>query len=93
MGVILLGTSRYVFSFLLAIPIVLEASTLKLAKAGCGFSGFEWLVLDTGSLVAFIVSIFAIKLLLNYIKKHDFNIFDYYRIILGIIVLAYFYSL
>ena len=93
-GAVLLGTSRYVateFSFFLAVPTMLGASALKLLKVGFAFSGFEWLLLATGSLVAFIVSVFAIKFLLDYIKKHDFKVFGYYRIVLGIIVLGYFY--
>lgn len=93
-GAVLLGTSRYVaaeFSFFLAVPTMLGASALKLLKAGFAFSGFEWIVLLTGCVVAFVVSIFAIKFLMDYIKKHDFKIFGYYRIILGIIVLGYFY--
>jgi undecaprenyl-diphosphatase len=92
-GAVLLGTSRYIaaeFSFFLAIPIMLGASALKLMKAGLGFSRLEWIALGTGSLVAFVVSIFAIKFLMDYIKKHDFKVFGYYRIILGIIVLGYF---
>ncbi|MBB6214395.1 undecaprenyl-diphosphatase [Anaerosolibacter carboniphilus] len=92
-GAVLLGTSRYIaaeFSFFLAIPIMLGASTLKLIKAGLGFNSLEWIALGTGSLVAFIVSIFAIKFLMDYIKKHDFKVFGYYRIVLGIIVLIYF---
>lgn len=95
-GAVLLGTSRYVaaeFSFFLAIPTMLGASALKLLKAGFVFSGFEWLVLLVGSVVAFVVSIFAIKFLMDYIKKHDFKVFGYYRIVLGIIVLGYFYLL
>jgi len=93
-GAMLLGTSKYVateFSFFMAIPTMLGASALKLIKAGFGFSGFEWLVLGVGSLVAYIVSIFAIKFLMDYIRKHDFKAFGYYRIILGFLVLAYFY--
>jgi undecaprenyl-diphosphatase len=95
-GAVLLGTSRYVateFSFFLAVPTMLGASALKLVKTGFDFSGFEWLVLATGSIVAFVVSILAIKFLLDYIKKHDFKAFGYYRIVLGIIVLAYFWFL
>ena len=95
-GAVLLGTSRYVateFSFFLAVPTMLGASALKLFKTGFDFTGFEWLVLATGSIVAFVVSILAIKFLLDYIKKHDFKVFGYYRIVLGIIVLAYFWFL
>ncbi|SCH05136.1 MULTISPECIES: undecaprenyl-diphosphate phosphatase [unclassified Romboutsia] len=93
-GAVLLGTSRFVateFSFFLAVPTMLGASALKLLKAGFSFSGFEWVLLATGSIVAFVVSVFAIKFLLDYIKKHDFKAFGYYRIVLGIIVLGYFY--
>lgn len=92
-GAILLGTSRYVaaeFSFFLAIPTMFGASALKLYKAGTALSGFEWLVLSAGFVTAFIVSIFAIKFLMDYIKKHDFKVFGYYRIVLGIIVFTYF---
>ncbi|MEG1312620.1 MAG: undecaprenyl-diphosphate phosphatase [Romboutsia sp.] len=93
-GAVLLGASRYVaaeFSFFLAIPTMLGASALKLVKSGFAFSGFEWIVLATGSIVAFVVSVFAIKFLMDYIKKHDFKVFGYYRIILGILVLSYFW--
>jgi len=95
-GAVLMGTSRFVateFSFFMAIPTMLGASALKLLKAGFAFSGFEWLILGVGSLVAYIVSILAIKFLMDYIRKHDFKAFGYYRIILGFIVLAYFYIL
>ena len=93
-GAVLLGTSRYVateFSFFLAIPTMLGASALKLVKAGFDFDGFEWTVLATGSIVAYLVSVFVIKFLLDYIRKHDFKVFGYYRIVLGIVVLAYFW--
>ena len=93
-GAVLLGTSRYIateFSFFLAVPTMLGASALKLVKTGFAFSGFEWLILVTGSIVAYIVSILAIKFLLDYIKKHDFKVFGYYRIVIGILVLAYFF--
>lgn len=92
-GAVLLGTSRYVaaeFSFFLAIPTMFGASALKLYKTGAALSGFEWLVLGAGFITAFIVSVFAIKFLIDYIKKHDFKAFGYYRIVLGIIVFAYF---
>lgn len=93
-GAVLLGTSRYVaaeFSFFLAIPTMLGASALKLLKAGFGFTGFEWLILGVGSVVAFVVSVVVIKFFMDYIKKHDFKVFGYYRIILGIVVLGYFF--
>lgn len=95
-GAVLLGCSRTVaaeFSFFLALPVMLGASALKLVKAGFSFSGLEWTVLGVGSLVAFLVSMFAIKFLISYIKRHDFKAFGYYRIVLGVIVLGYFYLL
>ncbi len=93
-GAVLLGTSRHIaaeFSFFLAIPVMIGASSVKLLKAWFGFSSLEWVALGVGSLVAFVVSIFAIKFLMDYIKKHDFKVFGYYRIVLGIAVLLYFY--
>ncbi|MGL5915593.1 MAG: undecaprenyl-diphosphate phosphatase [Culicoidibacterales bacterium] len=93
-GATLLGTSRHIateFSFFLAIPTMLGASALKLVKTGFDFSGMEWIVLGVGTLVSFLVSIFAIKFLLDYIRKHDFQVFGYYRIVLGIIILAFFF--
>ena len=92
-GAVILGPSRYIaaeFSFFLAVPTMLGATALKLFKAGLSFSSFEWIVLLTGSVVAFLVSIFAIKFLMDYIKKHDFKVFGYYRIVLGILVILYF---
>lgn len=93
-GAILIGASRYVaseFTFFLAIPVMLGASLLKILKFGLVFTASEAVVLGTGTLVAFFVSILAIKFLMGYIKKHDFKVFGWYRIILGIIVLAYFF--
>ena len=90
-GAILLGCSRYVaseFSFFMAIPAMVGASGYKLLKAGFGFTGTEWTIMVVGFVVAFLVSIVAIKFLLGYIKKHDFRVFGYYRIILGIILIA-----
>lgn len=92
-GALLLGTSKFVateFSFFMAIPTMIGASLVKLIKAGFGFNQFEWLVLFIGSVIAYIISIITIKFLLDYIKKHDFKFFGYYRIILGAIVLLYF---
>lgn len=92
-GGLLLGLSRpnaAEFTFYLAIPTMLGASLLKLVKFGFAFSVIEIIVLAVGMLVSFLVSIFVIKFLMDYIKKHDFRVFGYYRIILGIIVLAYF---
>ena len=93
LGGILLGASRYVaaeFSFFLSIPIMFGASLLKLVKFGFNFTGYELVILIVGMLTAFIVSILAIKFLMNYIKKNDFKPFGYYRIVLGILVLGYF---
>lgn len=92
-GAILIGASRYVaseFTFFLAIPVMLGASLLKIVKFGFDFTGAEAITLGTGTLVAFFVSILAIKFLIGYIKKHDFKVFGWYRIVLGIIVIAYF---
>ncbi len=92
-GGILIGTSRELaaeFTFFLAIPVMFGASALKLLKFGLAFSAVELAVLIFGMLVAFVVSIVAIKFLMGYIKKHDFKVFGWYRIVLGIIVLLYF---
>jgi undecaprenyl-diphosphatase len=93
LGAILLGTSRYIaaeFSFFLSIPVMFGASGLKLVKFGFDFTGLEISVLLTGMIVAFVVSVIAIKFLLGYIKNNDFKAFGWYRIILGILVLGYF---
>lgn len=93
LGAILIGCSRYVaaeFSFFLAIPMMLGASGLELIKAGFDFTSSEWVILIVGMVVAFVVSLFAIKFLMNFIKKHNFKAFGYYRIILGAILLIYF---
>ncbi len=92
-GGILVGTSRTVaaeFTFFLAIPVMFGASLLKLIKFGFAFTAGEVLILITGVVVAFIVSILAIKFLVGYIKKHDFKVFGWYRIVLGVLVLGYF---
>lgn len=96
MGGIILGTSREIaaeYSFFLAIPAMVGASLLRVYKyikeCGLVFSATELCVLISGMLVAFVVSIIAIKFLMDYIKKHDFTVFGYYRIILGIIVILY----
>lgn len=93
LGAVLLGTSRYIaaeFSFFLAIPVMLGASLLKIVKYGLAFSGMQWALLIFGMVVAYVVSVIAIKFLMKYIKKHDFKAFGYYRIVLGIIVISYF---
>ena len=92
-GALLLGVSRTVaaeFTFFLAIPVMFGASLLKLMKFGLAFSQAEWSILLVGMAVAFLVSVVVIRFLMGYIKKHDFKIFGWYRIILGIVVLAYF---
>ena len=66
------------------------ASLLKLVKFGFHFKGIEIFYLITGMLIAFVVSVYSIKFLMGYIKKNDFKLFGYYRIVLGVIVLAYF---
>ena len=89
-GALLIGISRTVaaeYTFYLAIPVMFGASLLKILKFGLSFTGMELAVLIVGMLVAFLVSIFVIKFLMNYIKKHDFKVFGWYRIVLGIIVI------
>ncbi|WP_010294603.1 undecaprenyl-diphosphate phosphatase [Clostridium senegalense] len=92
-GALLIGVSRVAaaeFTFFLAVPTMLGASTLKLLKFGFDFTNIELAILIIGMLVAFIVSIFVIKFLMSFIKKHDFKVFGWYRIVLGIVVLIYF---
>lgn len=98
LGGLALGLERSVaaeFTFFLAIPVMVGASLLKLLKyilnVGFVFKASELLLLGVGCLVAFIVSILIIKFLMNYIRKHDFKVFGWYRIALGIIVLIYFF--
>ena len=92
-GALLIGVSRTTaaeFTFFLAIPVMFGASLLKLLKFSFNFTGLELTILLVGMVTAFITSMFVIKFLMNYIKKHDFKAFGYYRIILGIIILLYF---
>jgi len=92
LGGIMVGTSRTVaaeFTFFLGIPVMFGASLLKIVKHGFDFSGNEIAILLIGMVVAFLVSIAAIKFLLGYIKKNDFKAFGIYRIVLGIVVLSY----
>lgn len=92
-GAILIGVSREVaaeFTFFLAIPVMFGASLLKLIKFGFVFTTGETIALLLGMLVAFVVSIVVIKFLMGYIKKHDFKVFGWYRIVLGVVVLVYF---
>lgn len=93
LGAIILGTSRSIaaeYSFFLSIPIMFGASALKLVKFGLNFTGLELAILITGMVVAFVVSVIAIRFLIKYIKNNDFKAFGWYRIILGIIVIGYF---
>jgi undecaprenyl-diphosphatase len=93
LGGILVGTSRTVaaeFTFFLSIPMMIGVSLLKLVKFGFHYTGLEAAVLLTGVLVSFLVSMLAIKFLMGYIKKHDFKVFGWYRIVLGLVVIAYF---
>lgn len=95
-GALLLGVSRTVaaeFTFFLAIPVMFGASLLKIVKfiaGGVAITGMEVGILVTGLIVAFLVSFVVIRFLMGFIKKHDFKVFGYYRIVLGIIVLLYF---
>lgn len=93
-GALIIGVSRATaaeFTFFLAVPVMFGASLLKIAKymlTGMVMTGAEWVVLIVGTLVAFFVSVFVIKFLMGYIKKHDFKVFGVYRIVLGIAVIA-----
>ena len=92
-GGILVGASRTVaaeYTFFLAIPVMFGASLLKIVKFGLNFTSWEVVILVTGMLVSFIVSILAIKFLMGYIKKHNFKVFGWYRIALGIVVILFF---
>lgn len=92
-GAIILGTSRFIaaeYSFFLSIPVMFGASALKLMKFGFVFTGAELTILLIGMLVAFVVSILAIKFLMQYIQNNDFKAFGWYRIILGVLVIGYF---
>lgn len=96
LGAVLIGTGRNVaaeFSFFLAVPVMLGASALEILKYFVEygmFSGTQWVILLTGMVTAYVVSVFAIKFLMDYIRRHDFKAFGYYRIILGVIVILYF---
>lgn len=92
-GALLLGVSRVAaaeFTFFLAVPVMFGLSALKLIKFGLSFTSAEFAILIIGCVVAYLVSILVIKFLMSYIKKHDFKIFGWYRIVLGVIVLLYF---
>ena len=92
-GALMIGVSRTVaaeFTFFLAIPVMLGASLLKLVKFGFSFTGEEAVILLTGMASAFLVSMLVIRFLMGYIRKHDFKVFGWYRIVLGALVLLYF---
>lgn len=92
-GALIIGVSRVAaaeFTFFLAVPVMFGYSALKLLKFGFGISGEELVILVIGMVVAYLVSVVVIKFLMSYIKKHDFKVFGWYRIVLGIIVIAYF---
>lgn len=89
-GALVLGVSRTIaaeFTFFMAVPVMLGASLLKILKFGFTFTEGELIALIIGMLVSFVTSLVVIKFLMNYIKKHDFKFFGYYRILLGIIVI------
>jgi len=92
-GALLIGVSRTVaaeYTFFLAIPVMFGASLLKVVKFGFTFTKLELVLLLIGTAVSFIVSGFVLRFLMNYIKKHDFKVFGWYRIALGLVVLGYF---
>lgn len=92
-GALLIGVSRTAaaeFTFFLAVPVMFGLSFLKILKFGLAFTGAEAVILLVGMVVAFAVSVFVIKFLMGYIKKHNFNVFGWYRIALGVVVLGYF---
>jgi len=92
-GSLLLGVSRTTaaeFTFFLAVPTMLGASLLKLLKFGFSFTGMELAILLVGMVVAFAVSVVVIRFLMDFVKKHDFKVFGWYRIVLGVVVIAYF---
>lgn len=95
-GALLIGISRKAaseFTFILAIPVMLGASLLEMLDFGFYLTGSEWMILLGGMASAFLVSIVVIKFLLSYIRKHDFKVFGWYRIVLGVVVLLYFFLL
>lgn len=92
-GALLIGVSRVAaaeFTFFLAVPVMFGLSFIKMIKYGFAFSGAELLTLVIGMVTAFLVSVFVIKFLMSFIKKHDFKLFGWYRIVLGAVVLIYF---
>ncbi len=93
LGAMLMGVSRTPateFSFFLSVPVMFGASLLKLIKAGFAFNAVQWVYLIMGMVIAYVVSLYCINFLMQYIRRHDFRIFGWYRIVLGIIVLLWF---
>ncbi len=93
LGAIILGCSRNVaaeFSFFLAIPVMVGVSLLKIVTNDYVMTSNEWILLIFGMIVAYVVSLIAVKLLMNYVRRHDFKVFGWYRIVLGILVLLFF---
>ena len=89
-GALLIGVSRVAaaeFTFFLAVPVMIGLSQIKILKFGLVFTGSELLVLLLGSAVAFVVSLLVVRFLMNYIRKHDFTAFGWYRIVLGLVVI------
>lgn len=94
-GALLIGVSRTVaaeYTFFLAIPVMFGASLLKVVKFGFDFTSLELMLLAIGTVVAFVVSLAVLKFLMGYIKKHDFKVFGWYRIVLGVVVLAVYFG-
>ena len=92
-GALLIGVSRVAaaeFTFFLAVPVMFGLSAIKILKFGFSFTGAELIVLAIGMIVAFFVSILVIKFLMGYVQKHDFKVFGWYRIILGVAVILFF---
>ena len=96
LGAMLFGVSRAAgaeFSFFLGIPMMCGASFLKIVKHGLSFTGSQWVILILGTAVSFVVALLSIRYLMNYIRRHDFSVFGWYRIGLGIVVLVYFFAI
>lgn len=92
-GALIIGVSRVAaaeFTFFLAVPVMLGMSLLKILKIGLAFTSGELVILAVGTITAFVVSVIVIKFLMSYIKKKDFKLFGWYRIVLGALVLVYF---
>ncbi len=92
-GSLLIGVSRVAaaeFTFFLAVPVMFGLSAIKILKFGLAFTSAEIITLILGMVVAFVVSVLVIRFLMGYIKKHDFQVFGWYRIVLGVIILAYY---